>query len=204
MKGNDKTKHYITNMDKSDPILHDYILNAQKEVEVLHQYKENNENIKLNFSVTYGNGEQENFSCGDESPIFGGKTKNEYKHSSKVMHEDVKKNKFHENVKVDRSVNGIIKVVASLKGIGGEPLTGVKINLYVTNGVSPRLVRSAISDINGVVIFTNLECGNYRVIEIIDKKFFEKPIYKKWNEVNISDSNEYEEVFIINNIRGVQ
>ncbi|MGL4773811.1 MAG: SpaA isopeptide-forming pilin-related protein, partial [Clostridium sp.] len=100
-----------------------------------------------------------------------------------------------------KKIKGTIKVISTIKSIEGEPLTGVKINLYVTNGVSPRLVRSGFTDKSGVVIFSGLECGSYRVIEIIDKKYFEKPIYKKWNEVNIIEGNTYEEVYVINRIK---
>ena len=52
-----------------------------------------------------------------------------------------------------------------------EVLSGVKINLYKINGLSPVLVQSDSTDKQGEVIFDNIQDGSYRVIEIVDKRY---------------------------------
>ncbi|MGL4874103.1 MAG: SpaA isopeptide-forming pilin-related protein [Clostridium sp.] len=79
-----------------------------------------------------------------------------------------------------------------------ERMEDAKVNLYRINGVSPQLEVSKITGPDGVVIFENLVEGNYRVIEIIDKEIYEKPVYKPWNEVNISNYNRESIVNIVN------
>lgn len=96
---------------------------------------------------------------------------------------------------------GKIKVYTVLDSEDGEKLKGIKINLYRINGVSPSLEESKFTDENGYVEFTAIPEGNYRIIEIIDKKKFLKPSYRKWNEVNISKTLRETEIFIINKIR---
>ncbi|MGL4851010.1 MAG: prealbumin-like fold domain-containing protein [Clostridium sp.] len=71
-----------------------------------------------------------------------------------------------------------------------ESMGDAKVNLYRINGISPQLEVSKITGPDGVVIFENLVPGNYRVIQIIDKEMYEKPVYKPWNEVNISNYNK--------------
>lgn len=97
--------------------------------------------------------------------------------------------------------SGKIKVYTVLDSVDGEKLKGIKINLYRINGVSPSLEESKYTDENGYVEFTSIADGNYRIIEIIDKKKFSKPSYRKWNEVNISKALREAEIFIINKIR---
>ncbi|MGL5414930.1 MAG: SpaA isopeptide-forming pilin-related protein [Clostridium sp.] len=93
---------------------------------------------------------------------------------------------------------GEIKVNVFLDNIDGEVMKGIKINLYRINGISPQLEDSKRTDINGQVIFNNLSQGSYRIIEIINKEVYKKPIYKVWNEVNISIYNKKATVNIIN------
>lgn len=42
----------------------------------------------------------------------------------------------------------------------------------------------------GKVIFLKVEEGCYRIIEIVDKRYFEKFKYIEWNEVIISEVNK--------------
>ncbi|MGG7078059.1 MSCRAMM family protein [Clostridium sardiniense] len=97
-----------------------------------------------------------------------------------------------------RNIKGNIIVHTLMDSINGEKLEGIKINLYRINGVSPYLVVSKYSDENGRVEFSNIEDGNYRIIEIIDKKLYEKPSYIRWNEINISNYSKEETIYIIN------
>ena len=69
------------------------------------------------------------------------------------------------------------------------------------NGISPRLISSKLTNEKGLVTFTNLKKGSYRVIAIVDRKFFQKPTYMQWNEVTIDEENQEETVIVINKIR---
>jgi len=99
------------------------------------------------------------------------------------------------------NVNGEIIVTSVLACEENELLQGVKINLYKINGLSPVLIESKITDEEGKVIFVGIENGCYRIIEIIDKQYFEKPKYTKWNEMTIDDANKKQNVVVINKIK---
>lgn len=96
---------------------------------------------------------------------------------------------------------GIIEVVCKLGSKDGLSLKGAKINLYLLEGVSPKLKCSKYTDVNGNVIFDNLENGCYRVISIVDRNYFEKPVYQTWNEYNVDKENKYASITIINKIK---
>jgi 5-hydroxyisourate hydrolase-like protein (transthyretin family) len=97
--------------------------------------------------------------------------------------------------------NGEIIVTSVLDFGEHEYLQGIKINLYKINGLSPILFRSKITDEDGKVIFSELEEGCYRIIEIIDKRYFEKPKYINWNEIIIDSINKNQKVVVINKIK---
>lgn len=93
-------------------------------------------------------------------------------------------------------------VITSILEFGEqEKLQGVKVNLYKINGLSPILIKSEITDENGEVIFAGIEDGCYRIIEIIDKRYFEKPKYINWNEIIIDSYNKKQKVVIINRVK---
>lgn len=104
-------------------------------------------------------------------------------------------------IREDYSKKGIIEVVCKLGSKDGMNLKGAKINLYLLEGISPRLKYSKYTDNNGFVIFDNLENGCYRVISIVDRNFFEKPVYQTWNEYNVDNDNKYSSITIINRIK---
>lgn len=112
-------------------------------------------------------------------------------------------NKVKYNCSETKNTKGTIIVHTLMDSINGKKLKGIKINLYRINGVSPYLVSSKYSDENGIVKFSNIEDGNYRVIEIINKKVYEKPSYVKWNEINISNYLKEETIYVINKKREV-
>lgn len=97
--------------------------------------------------------------------------------------------------------NGKITVKSIIDYGKKEVLSGVKINLYKINGLSPVLIQSDSTDKSGEVIFDNVKDGSYRVIEIVDKRYFEKPKYIDWNEININCKNKEENILIINKIK---
>ena len=96
---------------------------------------------------------------------------------------------------------GKIIVTSVLDFEENEYLQGVKINLYKINGLSPVLIESQITDEEGKVVFKGIENGCYRIIEIMDKRYFEKPKYRKWNEMIIDDSNKKQNIVVFNKIK---
>jgi len=105
--------------------------------------------------------------------------------------------------KVDnnRLDNGEIIVTSVLDFEKHEYLKGVKINLYKINGLAPILIKSKTTDKDGNVIFSELEEGCYRIIEIIDKRYFEKPKYIDWNEIIIDSINKNKKIIVVNKIK---
>lgn len=96
---------------------------------------------------------------------------------------------------------GVIEVTSKLATKEGVELKGARINLYLLNGISPKLHDSKFSDNDGKVIFDNLYNGCYRVIAIVDRRFFEKPAYYNWNEVTIDKDNKHSEICVVNKIK---
>ena len=96
---------------------------------------------------------------------------------------------------------GKIVVTCKLNTASGEPLGGVTIKLFKINGNSPILVGSKLTNSLGKCEFNHLENGNYRVVEIIDQSVFERPQFVPSNEVNITSSDKFGQVLIINRIR---
>ncbi len=93
---------------------------------------------------------------------------------------------------------GEIIVTSILECEENKYLKGVKINLYKINGLSPVLVKSKVTDEEGKVIFSGIEEGCYRIIEIIDKRYFEKPKYINWNEIIIDNTNRKQKIVVVN------
>ncbi len=83
----------------------------------------------------------------------------------------------------------------------GKPISEAKVNLYALNGISPKLISSKLSDKNGIVVFDGLPEGSYRVIEIVNRRYFEKPTYIQWNEVTISKDLKEESIIVINRLK---
>lgn len=100
-----------------------------------------------------------------------------------------------------KKIKGKIIVYAKVDDVKGDCISDAKINLYILNGLSPKLISSKFTDKNGIVIFDNLEEGSYRIIEIVNRKYFERPTYVQWNEVTINKNLYEEKVIIINKIR---
>lgn len=101
-------------------------------------------------------------------------------------------------VKYLNEEKGKIIVTSIVQSEKNQVLKGVKINLYKISGLSPILLESKTTDDEGKVIFQGIENGCYRIIEIIDKRYFEKPKYIKWNEFTMDDVNKEEKIVIIN------
>lgn len=109
--------------------------------------------------------------------------------------------KKESNEYIEEYIRGKITVSVRLDDRNGKPISEVKINLYALNGLSPKLVRSKSTDVNGVVVFDNLPEGSYRVIEIVNRKYFEKPTYIQWNEVTINKDLREKNIIVINKIK---
>ena len=148
-----------------------------------------------------------------------------------ITYESYEVETIENNKKENVDIRGKIKVISRLGNKDGTLISSSKINLYMLNGISPRLISSKltnpvievmlkelekqdkiqvftsvagtklITNEKGQVTFTNLKKGSYRVIAIVDRKFFQKPIYMEWNEVTIDEENQEETVVVINRIR---
>lgn len=98
-------------------------------------------------------------------------------------------------------VTGKITVISRLNTAEGTLISSAKINLYAIDGISPKLIDTQYSDSNGRVTFNNLKKGSYRVIAIVDRKYFEKPTYLQWNEVTIDKNMRDKTIVVINKIK---
>lgn len=97
--------------------------------------------------------------------------------------------------------SGKIVVFDKLDHINGVQLEGAQINLYKLSGSNPELVEAKMTDNSGKAIFNDLDEGNYRVIAIVDKQFFQRPEYYRWNEINIDATNKEDTVIVVNKIK---
>ena len=103
----------------------------------------------------------------------------------------------------DSDISGKIYVTSRLANKNKTRISSAKINLYKLNGVSPKLVDNKYTDNDGKVIFDNLKKGSYRVIAIVDRKYFEKPTYTPWNEVTIDSETKEKSIEVINKIKSM-
>ena len=156
--------------------------------------------LKVNLSA--GENEIRYYDCDGDNCIFeilenksDVNNENNY-HSLNSENKEIK----HE-IKKEVFNNGIILVKAIIDCGNKEILKGVKINLYKINGLSPIFIKSKITNENGEVIFSNIEEGSYRIIELINKEYFEKPRYINWNEITIDRNNKREKILIVNKLK---
>ncbi|MBP3917253.1 prealbumin-like fold domain-containing protein [Clostridium sp.] len=102
---------------------------------------------------------------------------------------------------IGQRIKGKITVGVRLGDRKGKAISEAKVNLYALNGLSPKLVSSKLTDKNGIVVFDGLPEGSYRVIEIVNRKYFEKPTYIQWNEVTINKDLREESIIVVNRIK---
>lgn len=297
MKEQNQREVYCTNMEKNDPIIEKFIKEYLEEKRNAGEMPKADDLI-VNFNITYADGEDEHYTCGAESVVFGkGEEKKDRKKEEKTslvedksisdnLYKEVKdyndakvcecnkekknnRNRIKEKkIKVEenehyyaeekdndinfnyedylkdfepgkwvnctdewsegnRGINskknryyhldiedrefvkkedkkkhkGKITVYSILSCEHSQTLKGVKINLYKINGITPKLIDSKATDEDGKVVFKNIENGCYRVIEIIDKGYFEKPTYLTWNEFNINDENTSGILYVLNYLK---
>ncbi|WP_297429118.1 prealbumin-like fold domain-containing protein [Clostridium sp.] len=148
----------------------------------------------INHIVSSGNNEIKYCESNDENYEF-----------KAVEHKEIEQEKIVdanlEKIEDKKFNNGEIEVTSILDCGENEYLQGVKINLYKINGLSPVLIKSKITDEEGRAVFSEIEEGCYRVIEIIDKRYFEKPKYINWNEIIIDNVNKNQKIVIVNKIK---
>ena len=120
--------------------------------------------------------------------------------TTKLAYDELK----YVNEVVDTTTKGTsskIIVQSKLDSASGKAMSNAKINLYMLNGISPKLVESKFTDEDGIVVFNNISNGSYRVIAIVDKKYFQKPSYITWNEVTINSNMQIEKITVINRVK---
>lgn len=178
-------------------------------------YNKSNDSSKDTGSVNLsaGNDKIKYYECSENNCIFeiveNDNEEQECQKEEKITRKmdrpkEEKVRKYAEKVENPNDKNiadGKIVVKALLDCGKEEVLEGVKINLYKINGLSPILVKSNITDSDGKTIFSDVEEGNYRVIEVIDKKYFEKPKYINWNEITIDDYNKTNSIVVVNRLK---
>ena len=154
-------------------------------------------NLKVNLYA--GDSEIKYYECNGDNCIFEILDDNLPTESNKCLCEELQ----HEECEIQKEkINNGRIIVKSIINCGKqEILKGVKINLYKINGLSPILVKSKITNEDGEVVFSNIEDGSYRIIEIIDKEYFEKPKYINWNEITINCNNKKEKILIVNKLK---
>jgi 5-hydroxyisourate hydrolase-like protein (transthyretin family) len=120
-----------------------------------------------------------------------------------ILENDKEEIKNQKSVEIENKLldNGEIVVTSVLDCGEHEFLQGVKINLYKINGLSPVLIKSQLTNEKGTVVFSEIAEGCYRIIEIVDKRYFEKPKYINWNEIIIDSENKKQKVIIVNKIK---
>lgn len=176
-----------------------------KESESLMVNMENNNNDSLEYEEPYESfsyeeeAEEEKYedeiSCKDDDYYNEEKT-----YSTDIIndYEDDYKNNYEETCKAKK---GKIKVIVKLGDKNGVEIKGAKINLYELNGVCPKLYESKLTKCQGEAIFENLEDGCYRVISLVDRRFFEKPSYVNWNEVTIDSNIKEATIYVVNKVK---
>ena len=147
----------------------------------------------MNISISAGNDKIKYYDCSENNCIFEIIDLNQNK--------DQRSNQVEENVVNEKVRDGKITIVSLINCGEDEYLQGVKVNLYKINGLSPILIDSKVTNEKGKITFCNLSEGCYRIIELVDKRYFEKPKYVNWNEIIIDGINKEQKVKIINKVK---
>ena len=114
---------------------------------------------------------------------------------------EINRNESIFNEKIETVKTGEINILCKLGGKDGVELKGARVNLYLLNGISPKLCDSKFTDGSGRITFSNLQNGCYRIISIVDRRYFEKPSYYNWNEVTIDKNNKKSNIVIVNKLK---
>lgn len=171
---------------------------------------EDNDDIKEKNTITVENKIGDNFKEFYESIYSERESDLEEKYSvinEKIIEEKIVEEKeFNRdetifNEKVENFKNGEINILCKLGGKDGVELKGARVNLYLLNGISPKLCDSKFTDGSGRITFSNLQNGCYRIISIVDRRYFEKPSYYNWNEVTIDKNNTRANIVIVNKLK---
>lgn len=150
-----------------------------------------NENIdELNLRMSAGDNKIKYYECDEGNCIFEILDEKNTNKSYDIEEKDLNESSEEEEKNINKSFKEEEKNIVEKKEICGqiivksildctkhEYLQGVKINLYRINGLSPILIESRMTNEEGTVIFPKVEEGCYRIIEIVDKRYFEKPKY---------------------------
>lgn len=174
-------------------------------------------NVSLNVNLSAGDNKIKYYECNKDNCIFEILDDENIKKDEPIEFDEIKcennephsdgefkfleDDDYNSREKSFETKNGKITVKSIIDYGKKEVLSGVKINLYKINGLSPILIQSDSTDKSGEVIFDNIKDGSYRVIEIVDKRYFEKPKYIDWNEITINGKNKEESILIINKIK---
>lgn len=177
-----------------DKIMRDYLENKNTIKEI-----PEHEDLVVDFDITYTDGRKKKFTVNAEGNIL--KDEKELEDFVGDEHTDSKEEGEEKEEEEEDAPGGEITVYSTIRQKDGTKIKGVKINLYKINGFSPKLIQSLVTDIEGKVIFSGIPEGSYRVIEFIDKRYFNKPNYVDWNEVTINSDNKNHVIYAVNSIK---
>lgn len=195
---------------KTETVNKEEVVNNESKNRDVRKEESNKYNLRNGFSIEIqgatllDDDEVENYinnKVSNESEILNYNNNLESNRKNKSVSKN-ENNRIKENDEyIEPVIRGKITVNVRLGDRNGKAISEAKINLYALNGLSPKLVRSKLTNINGVVVFDNLPEGSYRVIEIVNRKYFEKPTYIQWNEVTINKDLREEYIIVINKIK---
>ena len=100
--------------------------------------------------------------------------------------------------------NDVIKIAKSIKPSdrGELEITSINNEYLIANKLKVEILDKDVAWFDAGT-FENLKKGSYRVIAIVDRKYFEKPTYSPWNEVTIDKNTTEASVEVVNKIKAV-
>ena len=194
---------------KAEEVKKDEVVDNETQNKCIKKEKTNRYNLNNGFSIeiqgaTLLDDEIENYindKTSTDSKVINSDNNLETNRKNKSVQKSDNKRIKEVNEYIGQSIKGKIKVSVRLGDRKGKAISKAKVNLYALNGLSPKLVSSKLTDANGVVVFDRLPEGSYRVIEIINRKYFEKPTYIQWNEVTINKDLQEKSIIVVNKIK---
>ena len=93
-----------------------------------------------------------------------------------------------------------VRAYALLETVTGEGISGVKFNLYKTDGCKPELIISKYTNKQGMVEFDCLEYGTYKIVEVIPNSFY-PPKYIPKSDFVIDRKNRDHKIIVLNKLK---
>lgn len=99
---------------------------------------------------------------------------------------------------------GNVKVTSKFGCACGENISGATVILQRENCCGDfEDVATATTDANGVATFGCVETGNYRIVQVIDGRFFNPPCYMPCDTFTISPNNRFINIDVVNTLNPI-